>query len=214
MTADLLYRNVYQLCDGEDIKQLTQQDILNTYKEDPNKGFAYALLKYDGIVYHLANKFYTLDNTDKRSIALEGIFKALETYKTDNKGEANFATHLTHVISNLFSNEIRKNSTQSRTIPDGSKMEYLDSEDDNENSASSVYNRIGINDYRLTDIEILDCVKVLSLTDLEYKYLELVLHDSRVPKTSEICDELGIKRYTLTTFKKNLAKKLNAAINK
>lgn len=208
MTADLLYSNVFQLCKQRP-KSITDEDILNTYKIDPDKGISYALVKYDGIVYHIANKYYTLENEDKRSLVLEGVFKTISTY--DASKQANFATHLTHVLINLFSNEVRKNNTKARSLPDGATLDYLDSEE--ENGAGETYSRVGDNDYRLTDIEFIDCIKVLSLEDIEYKYLELILGDSLVPKDSEICRHLGIARHLLPTLKKHLGKKIYKAIN-
>ena len=211
MTADLLYRNVFDLCSEED-KKYSDEYILETYATDKDKGISLALMKYDGILFYQSSKIYTLEEADKRSIVLESLFDALETY--DSSREASFRTHLTRIVSNLLSNAVRYSNTKGRKLPEGFEIDYLDREDTRGDELNSKLISVGEDDYRLTDIEFLDCVSVLSLEPLEYSYVQLVMQDSCVPRDSEACSELGLQRYQVIQIKKNIARKFTKALTK
>lgn len=185
-----------------------EEEIFDVFAVDESMAVSIAYNKYVDYLWKIANNFYSCSDVDKESFIIESIFKALDTFK--NNKNCKFLTYLVNILKNKLSTYVNYQNMQKRKLPEGISeyrienhvTDNLDSMDEWENDIDSELNS------DVAGFELIESINMLSLPDIEFKLLQIILNKNYEVTDSAICRKLNVTRYELNKIKLSVGTKL------
>lgn len=185
-------------------------EAVSLYEADPNGALAILYNRYAGMLHRIGQKFYSFNTQDIDSLVWTTLDRAVTTFSASKK--ANFATYLTHLMTNTMRNEYRRIKVTSVKRDWYMDVEWecntRSEEDDNYN----VFNTQGIQE-DWSYIDIMTSLPSLPLSANQYAYVECIIRNGAPMTDAEIAREIGVTNAGIRSIKKSLAKKLENFIN-
>lgn len=190
-------------------RKSTTEELLNSYKKNPNETIGYMFEYHQSEFFGVANKFAGVDTATKESVILEQIWKVFENFKPDS------GCKVTTVICTYIKNELRRitqaNKMDKRKLNEATYTQnfsdYFSVDGDSEIAEDKVY-ALGVTDtYELENVELKMLIDSLDLNENQRKFCMALIGGCK-PTKSAVAAEIGISRAGANVVVKTLQQKL------
>ena len=180
-------------------------ECLELYIIDPDGALAILYRRYSGMLHRIGQKYYSFSVQDIDSFVWTTIDKAVNSFNL--KGGANFATYITHLMSNTMKNEYRRIKVVSVQRDWYMDVEWECTTRSEDDDNFNVFNSQGV-DEDWSRIDLLSSLPTLPLTPNQYAYVECIINNGAPMTSAEISREIGVTPAAVGAIKKSLSKKL------
>lgn len=190
---------------------LTIENVWGIYETDPDAAIAFVYDKMSAVLVHSFKKYFWTSEEDRISTLMLSIDKALKSY--DPEKGTTFKTFVTNCYRNALLAERDYIFAKTKGRDWFVEAVYFDSESNVDggegfNERNSLENT-PVRDFETEKFELLDEAFIMSLSDNQYRYLQLVLNSPMdTVIDAEAARMLNITRMGVAKIRKSIAKKL------
>lgn len=175
--------------------EMTDIEIMNTLSDDAQ--IAKIFVDDFALIQKLSNKYFSIDDETKISVALESILKVIKNYDVTKGTKISTLVHTYY--ENALSLIVRNDLASKRVANKNAESLNADETQDRLKDASKCDDT--------TKLEILDMIENSNFNENEITYIKAIISDMNI-LDSEIARDLNMTRAGINYTKKSIKSKL------